>query len=175
MANVIDLDHLTPDLIAQLRGKLGITEQQGQRSPLRTPLTDLRMPRSQKERLNRPHFEWSAEDDGHTEIKPFPRLYWDGNGIEQRVESAEELQARSQPDWTAAPPMATALSAADRARQEFAMLSPEDQAFVLDSQKKARMSRLHERMSLLSDADIASFSKSAGPVEVKAEKKTKSA
>ncbi len=175
MANLIDLDNLSPDLIDQLRAKLGIPEtQSGMRSPIRKPLTDLRMPRTSKGRLNRPHFEWSADDDGNTEIPPFPRLYWDGHGVEMRVESAEDLLAKKQADWTDAPPMQGALTAADRARAEFLQLSADDQAIVLKAQKDARLARLHGVMSVLSDADIASF-QTAGPVEVesKASKKAK--
>ena len=153
-SQMIDLANLTPEMIEQLKGILG-TAGGVTRTPAWKPLKDMRPPTTAKGRLNRPHFEWSAEDDGMTVIRPFPRLYWDKNGKEMRVESAEMPIPQ---DWTASPPIATALDATAQLQAQFDALSPEDQIFVLEAQKQARLKKIHDLMSGLSEADIASFS-----------------
>ncbi len=151
---LIDLDNLTPDQIEQLKGILGSTGGVN-RSPAFKPLKDMRMPTTQKGRLNRPHFEWSADDDGNTWIKPYPRLYWDAAGVERRVESAETPIPS---DWTSYPPSKAAIvDPMVRMQQEFDALSPEDQQFVLDAQKKARLNRLNEMMAGASEANLAAL------------------
>jgi hypothetical protein len=155
------------ELIDKLRGLLGLPN--AGRSPIMKPLRDLRAPTTAKGRLNRPHFEWSAEDDGNTFIAPFPRLYWDARGVEVRIESEEELLMRDRTGWTDRPPMAHALTERERADAMLAQLSPEDRQFVLEAQKKTRLDRIRETLSGLSSADIAAIMSSQQPV---AEKKT---
>jgi hypothetical protein len=148
---MIDLDNITPEQLEQLKALIG--QAPGSRSPAWKPLKDMRAPTTQKGRLNRPHFEWSAEDDGQTVIKPYPRLYWDANGVEKRVESEAEFIPH---DWTSYPPSKAAIvDPMVRAQQEFDALSPEDQQLVLAAQKQARLNRLQSMMSDLSDANLA--------------------
>ena len=164
---LIDLENLTPDAIEQLKAVLGSSGGNG-RTPIRKPLTNLNPPNTAKGRLNRPHFEWSAEDDGQTVIAPFPCLRWDENGVERRIETLEELQ-RVPETWTAAPPMAMAAAdPMDKLREEFDALSPEDQAFVIEAQKKARLERLHGLMAGISEKDVASLT--VKPIEAKRQK-----
>ncbi len=156
--SLIDLDNLTPDQITQLRSMLGVTDTtQGQRSPAWKPLRDMRAATTAKGRLNRPHFEWSAEDDGVTVIKPFPRLMWDDKGVERKVVSAEDLETVPA-SWMPYPPSKAAIvDPMVKMQAEFDALSPEDQMFVLEAQKKARLNKLHEMMAGLSDTDLASL------------------
>ncbi len=167
MSNMIDLSNITPEQAEQLRAVLGITDTTaGARSPAWKPLKDMRPPTTAKGRLNRPHFEWSAEDDGHTVIKPFPRLMWDENGTERAVQSQEDMDTVPS-SWMPYPPSKAALvDPMVRMQAEFDALSPDDQAFVLDAQRKARLNRLNEMMTGLSNADLASLQ----PKEVKPKK-----
>ncbi len=153
---MIDLERLSPDDIEALRAVLG-SATGATRSPAWKPLKDMRPPTTQKGRLNRPHFEWSADDDGHTVIAPFPRLMWDEKGVEHKVESVEALAALPS-TWNPYPPSKAALvDPMVKMQADFDALSPEDQQFVLDAQKKARLNRLHEMMSGLSEKDLASL------------------
>lgn len=151
---MIDLDNLTPEAIAQLQAVLGVAGGVN-RSPAWKPLKDMRPPTTVKGRLNRPHFEWSADDDGQTVIKPYPRLYWDAAGVERRVESADvPIPA----EWNSYPPSKAAIiDPMVRMQQEFDALSPEDQQFVLDAQRKARLNRLNEMMSGMSEANLSAL------------------
>lgn len=158
---MIDVNKLTADDLQILKNMLGIKEE-STRSPMWRPLRDLRPPQTAKGRLNRPHFEWSADEPPEgVVIPPFPRLYWDGRGVEVRVESEDDLIARAKPDWTDRPPMANAMSEADRVRAEIALLSDEDREFLMTAHKQAKMDRLKEQMMTLSAADIASLASSA--------------
>lgn len=160
----INLEDLPPEIQALIGGA-------NHRSPIRKPLTDLREPTTAKGRLNRPHFEWSADPPPEgTVIPPYPRLFWDANGVEIKIASPEHEASTVQPEWTSAPPMAHAISAVDQLQKELAALSVEDRAFVMEAQRKARLERLHGKLSLLSDGDIASLAPVTVPVEVKAKK-----
>jgi hypothetical protein len=155
------------ELVDKLRGLLGLPN--AGRSPVMKPLRDLRAPTTAKGRLNRPHFEWSAEDDGQTFIAPFPRLYWNERGHEVRIEDEEDLLARVKPDWTDRPPITHQQTERDRADALLASLSPEDRQFVLEAQRKTRLDRIRETLSGLSAADIAALTASHTPVEKKIE------
>lgn len=153
---LVDLANLTLDQIDQLKAVLGSTGGVN-RSPGFKPLRDMRAPTTAKGRLNRPHFEWSADDDGQTVIKPYPRLYWDEGGVERRVETAE-ADKLTPAAWMPYPPMKAAIVAPMvKMQAEFDALSPEDQEFVIAAQKKARLNKLHELMSGLSGADLATL------------------
>jgi hypothetical protein len=156
--SMIDLSNLSPEQIAQLRAVLGTTDAAaGARSPAWKPLSDMRPPTTAKGRLNRPHFEWSADPDGMTVIPDYPTLYWDGAGIEHRVESAE-ADATTPATWKPYPPSKAAIvDPLVKAQAEFDALSPDDQAFVIQAQKKARLNKLHEMMAGLSDKDLATL------------------
>lgn len=176
LATLINNPNANHELIDKLRGLLGMPNTG--RSPAFKPLRDLRAPTTAKGRLNRPHFEWSADDDGQTVIPPFPRLYWNAQGVEVRIESEADL-ARVGKDWTSSPPMAHAQTEKERAEAMLAMLSPEDRQFVLEAQQKTRLERIREQLSGLSAADIAAImsanapaAEPAAPVEVKSTKKT---
>lgn len=166
---LIDTDNLTPEQIAALRTALGITDTTaGARSPAWKPLKDMRPATTAKGRLNRPHFEWSAEDDGHTVIKPFPRLMWDERGIERLVQTQEDLDTVPTA-WMPYPPSKAALvDPMVKMQADFDALSPEDQAFVLEAQKKARLNRLNEMMNNLSGEALANLQ----PKQAEKSKKT---
>ena len=152
----LDLASLTPDDIDHLRAVLG-TQGGVVRSPGFKPLKDLRMPTTTKGRLHRPHFEWSAEDDGNTWIKPFPRLAWDAQGHEHRIETENDL-ATIPSSWSLTPPSSrTGEDPMARVRAEFESLSVEDQQFLLNAQKQARLNRINELMNGLSKDDLASL------------------
>lgn len=164
---MIDLENLTREDIDALRAVLG-SATGATRSPAWKPLKDMRPPNTAKGRLNRPHFEWSADDDGNTVIKPFPRLMWDDKGIEHKIENAEALAALPS-TWNGYPPSKAAIvDPMVKMQAEFDALSPEDQQFVLEAQKKARLNRLHEMMSGMSDKDLAGLT--VKPSEAKAKK-----
>ncbi len=130
----------------------------GNRSPVWKPLRDMRAPQTQKGRLNRPHFEWSADEPPEgTKIPAYPRLMWDAKGTEYSIANPIDEQRRRDEGWTTAPPMASALSASDRIQSELAALSPEDRQFVIEAQKQARLNKLKEQMSGLSNADLAAL------------------
>lgn len=153
----LDLTKLTPDDIAQLKALLGVKEDADGRSPIWRPLTDMRPPKTARGRLNRPHFEQSAEEPPEgTTIPAFPRLFWDGAGIERKIH--EDQLHLVGTDWTSAPPLASAVvDPMIRIQAEFDALSPEDQQFVLNAQKQARLSRLHSLLADLPDQDVASL------------------
>lgn len=176
-AALINNPNANHEILDKLRGLLGMPN--SGRSPAFKPLRDLRAPATQKGRLNRPHFEWSADDDGTTVIPPFPRLYWDERGVERRIENEDDLVRLVGKDWTDRPPMAHAQTEKERAEAMLAMLSPEDRQFVLEAQQKTRLERIREQLSGLSPADIAAIMTAnaptelpTAPVEVKASKKT---
>ncbi len=151
----LDIKSLTPEDIETLRGLIGnanINEQM--RTGRRKILTDLRAPSTAAGRLYRPHFEWSADDPGGQVIPPFPRLYWDENGVEGRFESQADMDARMQENWTLLPPNQVPLTKQQMIDRELASLSPEDRDFLLDAQKKARIGRLQDLMSGMSAADV---------------------
>lgn len=169
MAQMIDLSQLPAEIQALVNGG------QGQRSPIRKPLTDLRPPMTAKGRLNRPHFEWSADPDPNPPaITSATHLFWDATGVEHAV--TDEGLGNVPKDWTTSPPMAHALSAMERAQAELMMLSPEDRQFVLDAQKKTRLDRIREQLSGLSATDIAAILAANAPAEpiaeIKKDKKT---
>lgn len=150
----IDLSQLPPEVLALVNA----AQAAGQRSPIRKPLTDLRMPQSAKGRLNRPHFEWSAEVDTSLPAEPtsiWPRLYWDSMGVEQAIRDEEDL-VRVQPSWTTSPPMLVSVSAQDDVQAMLEALSPEDRAAVLEWQKQARLQRIKDRLMALPDGAAAS-------------------
>ncbi len=169
---MIDLENLKPEDIEALKSILGSTGG-ANRSPAWKPLKDMRPPQDPNplKRLNRPHFEWSAYDDGNTVIKPFPKLYWDEKGIERLVATAEA--DKSVPEtWQSSPPGKQApIDPMVRLQAEFDALSPEDQAFVLEQQKAQRLKKIHELMAGLSEADLASLT----PKTIEAAKTKKSA
>ncbi len=151
----LDLSNLTAEDIAQLKALLGVKEEPNGRSPIWKPLRDMRPPTTAKGRLNRPHFEWSAEDDGHTVIPAYPRLYWDEGGVERRVENAEKDKDTPE-TWRTSPPGKPApIDIAAVLQAQFDALSPEDQAFVLEAQKQTRLQKIHALMSGLSESELS--------------------
>ena len=151
--------------LEQLKALLGSTGG-GTRSPIRKPLTDLRMPQNAKGRINRPHFEWSAEDPNVKEENPGIRLFWCEKGIEHAVKPDEAPEA----GWTPYPPRLQAIDPMTAVQAEFDALSPEDQKIVMEAQRQARLKKLQDKMSGLSLDDLDSLARSAQPVDVKAKR-----
>ena len=167
----LDLNSLTPDIIQKLLDL--VNSPQGtaaMRSPVRKPLTNLNMPQSARDRLHRPHFEWSADapPEGVT-IPPFPRLYWDRHGREIRVESGEDLMTRDTTGWTDAPPLGKALTPAELVQAEFDSLSDEDKQLVLTATKQAKLGRIQEAMGQLNPAELSAITMKPQPVVAQAE------
>lgn len=157
MPDHLDLSNLSPEQIAQLRAQLGLPGETPMRSPIMRPLSDLRAPTTARGRLNRPHFEWSADPPPEgVVIPPYPCLWWNPRGQEVRVESPEHMKALGIGDgWTARPPMGNELTPEDRLKAEVAQLSPSDREFLLKSVRDARMASLRDKMSGLSNETIA--------------------
>lgn len=145
------LKGLTPD---QLNG---ILAQGYGRSPIRTErqLHDLRLQPTATD--PRPLFVPSVDAPRDVIIthSPFPRLLWHrGTGEEITVHSLDEVRLRGA-DWTDVPPNQAPLDPLEHARQLFEALSPEDQAFVLEHQRKARLDRVNAYLGTLSEHQVA--------------------
>lgn len=153
----IELSDLPAEIQALLTG--GST-----RSPVRKPLTDLREPTTAKGRLNRPHFEWSADPDPKgTVIPEYPRLMWNAEGDEQLVESAN---VPIPPDWTPYPPLVAPVGQMDALQAQLEALSPEDRALVFEAQRQARLKKIQDQLAGLSDRELAKVSGSAAVAAV---------
>ncbi len=156
---------LSPAELAELTTS---TDSSG-RSPFRPrQLTDLRLvPRADDPR---PTFYATAEvprDWNTTEQHEYPKLMWSPAGVEVRIDAGKDAKAQEQAlekkGYLHTPPMDQ--SPLDAVEREMAQLSDEDRAFVLEMQRKARMTRLQERIADLSDEDLAQI---AGPKAKKA-------
>jgi hypothetical protein len=163
---MIDIKSLSREDLADLREMLGLGGGVEERiAVVRKPLSDLR-PQQGKKRLYRPHFEFSADDDGQQVIPAYPRLYWDESGTERRVESAAFAVPAT---WTPYPPTKAAIvDPLVRAQAEFDLLSPDDQQFVLEAAKSARLAKLNAMMATFSEADMNTLSRK--PLEAKTKK-----
>ncbi len=87
----------------------------------------------------------------------YPKLMWSPQGVEVKIEPGSEAKAQEQAYEAKgylhfAPADESLLDAVER---EMAQLSPEDRQMVLEMQKKARMSRLEERLSHLTDEELS--------------------
>lgn len=144
---------LTPEQIAQLRAELESLTDAG-RSPVRPrQLQDLRLPPTGTD--PRPLFVWSAEsprDLPQGGFKAYPKLLWHiETGREVTVRDAE-AEAQLGEAYTATPPGTVAEDPTERAAREFAQLSAEDQALVLEMQRQARLNRVNGLLASLTDA-----------------------
>jgi hypothetical protein len=157
----INLEDLPPEIQAL------VSNLNGGRSPIPRPLADLRPPTTARGRLHRPHFEWSADPDPNPPpLGPYPMLFWDAHGIEHRVMSDAELQAKPA-DWMPSPPLVATRTGADALQHELDALAPEDRAFLLDAQKKQRLQRISDRLAQLTDTAWAALQSSTPPLEAK--------
>ncbi len=155
----IDFTQLTAEDLETLAA---LVKGAGNRSPIWKPLKDLRPPTTAKGRLNRPHFEWQADEPPEgVVIKPYPRLFWDGKGVEHLVGTPEDEQRDKREDWKPYPPLLGAATDADRLQEELNSLSPEDREWVIKAEREARLNRLKDRMSGLSDADLKTMTPAA--------------
>ncbi len=129
------------------------------RSPFRPrQLTDLRLaPRADDPR---PTFFTTSEvprDWDTTAQHEFPKLMWSPKGKEIAIQPGKDAKAQ-EADYEAkgyvhyAPADTTPMDAVQR---EMAQLSDEDRKLVLEMQQQARMNRLQERMSHLTDQELA--------------------
>ena len=140
------------------------TTDTGGRSPLRPrQLHDLRLlPRADDPR---PTFFATAEvprDWVTTTQKNYPRLMWAPSGQEITIPDtpdAEKVQKGYEAKGYSHTPPAD-VTPMDAIEREMRQLSEEDRAFVLEEQRKARMSKLQAKIANLSDADLATI---AGP------------
>lgn len=160
----MDLSQLTQEDIAQLAA---LIQNSGQRSPIWKPLSDMREPRTQKERLHRPHFEWSADEVPGTVIPPFPRLFWTASGEEKLIATDKDM-VNVGADWTPYPPLTARLDTVAQVQAELDSLTPEDRAFVLEAMRKNKLESIQAKMSAMSDREMASLNHK--PAEVKAKK-----
>jgi hypothetical protein len=127
------------------------------RSPLRPrQLHDLRLPPTADD--PRPTFVWSAEpprDGGDlTRGTPYPRLLWNGEGVECTVKDAGEHAARAAAGWVEQPPVVEAVDPVTALQAELEALSPEDRAQVLEAQRQQRLQTLQEKIARLPDASL---------------------
>jgi hypothetical protein len=130
------------------------------RSPFRPrQLSDLRLaPRADDPR---PTFFQTSEvprDWDTTAQHEFPKLMWSPKGQEIVIQPGKDAKAQ-EADYEAkgyghyAPADESTMDAVER---EMAQLSPEDRALVLEMQQKARMHRLQEKLSHLTDQELSS-------------------
>ena len=158
----MDLSQLTPDQLRMLKAQLdGLPASAGEmgRSPFRPrQLTDLRLaPRADDPR---PTFFTTSEvprDWDTTTQHEFPKLMWSPRGQEITIPAgrdakAQELDYESKGYVHYAPADEQPMDAVQR---EMAQLSDEDRKLVLEMQQQARMNRLQERMSHLTDQELA--------------------
>ena len=149
------------DLLEALRGLTpeqlsGILAQGHGRSPIKPrQLHDLRLLPTATD----PRPTWVQATDGREfgpeQHLPYPALLWHvETGQEITVHSAEERAAKG-PMWTTVAPTAVPLDPVEQAKRMFDSLSPEDQQFVLDMQRKARMDAVSAAMSALTPSQQA--------------------
>lgn len=111
----------------------------------------------------RPTFFWSAAPprDGRdlTRTTLYPRLMWHGQtGQEVTASSPTAQQTYTAQGYVLVPPAnAETLNPVELLRVQLAQLSPEDQALLMDGQKKARMASLAEKLAALSSDELASL------------------
>ena len=154
---------LSPELLAQIQaaiadGTLQLGNPAG-RSPLRPrQLNDLRiLPRADDPR---PTFFWSSEAPRHavdlTKTTEFPKLLWHGDtGQEITVMSSEEQGRRLSMGYVFTAPSAVVLDPMEQLQEQWAALSPADQALILESQKQDRIASLKQKLSVLPEAKLA--------------------
>ncbi len=85
-----------------------------------------------------------------------------------------EAELRGIPEsWTSAPPLrSVAVDPMIAIHAEFDSLSADDQAFVLNAQKQARLARLHGLLANVSEQDIAGLTPKPIADKTTKEKKT---
>ncbi len=155
----ITMDQLSPELIAEImamaKSQAETSKELGSSSPIRQQLTDLREPSSQKERIARPQFHFSADPDeaGKKPYKyqEYPKLMWDSYGNEVTVKNLASEDALGE-DWSDVPPSFVDDPVASM-QDEMAQLSAEERQMVIDAQKQARLARINAKLALMSDAD----------------------
>lgn len=158
MSETIAIDQLPAALQEMLRQYQGANGTLAGRSPHRGVLHDLRIAPSATE--PRPLFTspTSGMKETHEPYRhqAYPKLKFrleEGKLVEITVKN-EAADAALGSGWADAPPIMQALTAADRARREFEMLSPDDQALVLEMQAEQRRSKVQAALSSLSQAEI---------------------
>jgi|SRR5215469_10715429 len=141
------------DLPQELQDLLARTKEQGQRSPIAKPLTDLREPSDPKKRINRPTFFFEMGPDlppyKHQE---YPKVLWHQSGTDTVVLTREAEQAMG-PDWGPLPP-GTPPEVADVVKAELSTLTPEEQAMVFEAHRKARLDSLMRKFDGLTDKEL---------------------
>jgi len=165
------LDALTPDKINEL---LALLEAQkagtlGTRSPIPQQLKDLRAPQSEKGKLHRPAFSWSADADPLAPPyvrQEFPKLLFHARQGEIVVVNQEALEALGD-GWQETPVQNAHVTPYDAARAEFESLSEEDRALVLELQREARIKRVQAAMAGFSDSELASLKTATSDVSPK--------
>jgi len=161
-------------LHALFQNKFGITLSQAElqelttvsdttgRSPFRPrQLTDLRLlPRADDPR---PTFYQTTEaprDWDTTAQHEFPKLMWSPQGTEVTIQAGKDAKAEEAAlearGYVHTPPADQ--TPFDAVAREMAQLSDEDRQMVLEMQRKARMSRLEERLANLSDDELRQIS-----------------
>jgi hypothetical protein len=163
---------LTPQELQELTT---VTDTNG-RSPFRArQLTDLRLlPRADDPR---PTFfsttevprEWNT-----TTQHEYPKLMWSPGGTEVVIHPGKEAESEEQAfearGYVHTPPATQ--TPLDAVSKEMAQLSDEDRQFVLEMQRKTRMSRLEERLASLSDDELAQIAAEPAKMGVGRPKKT---
>jgi hypothetical protein len=157
----------------ELQALSGGTDASG-RSPFRPrQLHDLRLaPRADDPR---PTFFATYEvprDWDTTAQHAFPMLMWSPRGQEITIPPGRDAQAQvleyEAKGYVHTPPADE--SPMDAVQREMAQLSDEDRKLVLEMQRQARMNRLQEKLSHLSDQEIASVMVDVAATPVKGKK-----
>lgn len=145
--------NLSPELLQQIQaaiadGSLSVPT----RSPIRPrQLHDLRLLPTKDD--PRPTFFWSAEAprDGVdlTKTTEFPKLMWSPEGQEITVPNADEQARYLQQGYALVAPADVVIDPMAAIQQQWASLSPEDQALILESQKQDRIKALKDKLAAL--------------------------
>lgn len=155
----IDINNLTADDIAQLRGVLGIKEE-GLRSPVRGPLKDLREPQNPKDRLHRPNFFWSADAPPDAPyIGPFPRLLFrvsDGHVEERKVQTPAQYEQLLEQGWDDAPPLTIPPAQVGPTLSEMLEgLSDAEKAAIMAAHQEDRVTAIRAQLMTLAPEEVA--------------------
>lgn len=137
---------LTPDVIAQLQDLLrsGALDRSGRTPERWGPLHNLNGEPTAT--FARPKFVWSAwptPDQDTSKTYPYPRLLWNPEGVEITVYDEDaHAQHVAKGYLETNPGGGRPETPEERLQREFELLSPEDQAFVLEAAEEHRKANL---------------------------------
>jgi len=157
----MNLTHLSPEDLANLKAQLDTLTDVSGRSPVK-PRQLHNLSLAPTARDPRPTFVWSAEsprDQDVTRTTEFPKLlFHQTTGEECCVRSKdEELAKLADPAWGKVAPVQAPVDPMEAVRSELASLSPEDRTLVIEMQRQERIQALKAKMAALPEVDLESL------------------